>query len=148
MTRKEQNGNETITMCTKFVAMKKEKDKLKKKLSDLNGEYADLEGRIVNAFVARGVQSLRVVGHTIYINRLVTAKSKATDKSEMIEALESSADTAWLVAHTCNTQSLGSWVRDLPVDPRSLLPALPEHVADLIEVSEIISARVRKGGAS
>ena len=65
----------------------------------------------------------------------------------MIEGVEGNDDTAWLGAHTCNTQSLGSWLRDLPVDPRSLLPALPDHVADLIEVSEIISARVRKGGA-
>ena len=133
-------------MCTKFVAMKKEKDERKRQSSEFNAKYADLEGRIVNAFTARGVQSLRVVGHTIYINRLVTAKSKAADKSAMIEALEGDDDTAWLVSHTCNTQSLGSWVRDLPVDPRSLLPPLPDHVADLLEVSSTFSSRCSDGG--
>lgn len=58
-------------------------------------------------------------------------------RSRLIEALSQDPQTEHLVKSTFNHNTLRSWVRnDLPVDPETLMPVVPEHLKGKLAVVE------------
>lgn len=133
------SSSKTTTQLTaEYVECEQKKRELKQTLDALNKHQKEIEGQLIERFEADGVQSLNMNGHTVYLQRFLSA-SVATDQDSAIEAF-----TAYGLADLARTsilsQTLSAWVREQEDQGETI----PEEIAHHIRISEGFKLGCRK----
>jgi len=126
------------------VDLIKKKTLLEEQLRDTKARLDELEPKIVESFQEEGIQSTKLDGYTIYLNRQLWA-GHAGDKQAMCDLLKSMDDNTWnfLVEDNVNVQRLSARVRECEKDDNGM-PILPEQLKEVIKVSEVFKIGARK----
>lgn len=144
-------------LAARFAAAVIEKRDAAKKIDKMSDEIAEMERELIGQFEAEGVQSVKVGGRTIYLNRKLWAGYKFPDgasadekvkcKTAFMDAMKADAEWAWLVNPNYNASQLSSLVREL--EERSEAQDLedipiPEGIKPHLSLSEKFNLGVRK----
>lgn len=133
----------------RFVELTQRKRDLKNELSDINKDLDSLQVDLLKQFEESGMQSARIKGMTVYLNRQIWAGAIDGDQERTIRALKA-AGLADYVAERFNTQSLSAWVREQIAladddDLEDLYDALPPEFRDNVKITEKFELRARRG---
>jgi len=123
----------------RYVELRRERDEVSAQLDRIKDEMRTLEDEIKLDFERTGMESCRVNGMTIYINRQLWASAKDGDHDRLCAAL-AGAGFGDMIKTSVNTQSLSALVREHDAAGDDLPGALKEAV----EVAEVFSVRTRK----
>lgn len=112
---------------------------VKTELGEGDGGPGRVEKAALDWMVENGMQSVRVDGMTLYVNRQLWAGPTDGDYHAACEALKS-AGLGDLVQERFNVQTLSSWVRERDKDGEPL----PAAFAGRIEVAEVFRLGARR----
>ena len=154
------------TLLATYVELAKERESAKAWLKRVEAAKDALEPDVVTYFEEEEKQKDTRRGRTIYIAREVWPKIVADDLEEalppgaskelraevaeraklrLIEALQGDPETEHLVRATYNGQTLRSWIlKDLPEDPETFMPIIPDHLEGKLGAVEKNRAKVLK----
>ncbi len=132
-----------VILCDMAVkAAKREHD-------DAAKERTDAKELMHAGLAEHGVNSVKYHGYTVYINdqpfaSLIASKEDAPEKDEDDDssagdkaaaiAILKAQGLGWMVKETVNVKTLTSWVRELPVDPKTKVPILPPELEKAISI--------------
>lgn len=122
-----------------FIELETRKRELKEELERLEAEKAEIEQSLLKHFEESGIQKVSMNGMTVYLHRQIWASAKEGNKEALCNALKKSP-LKDLVYITYNSNKLSAIVREYESEGKSL----PRSIADLIEVTEQFSIRLRK----
>jgi hypothetical protein len=111
--------------------------KLNRELDKIRKKQAKLEPMILENMGESGVDSMRVEGRTVYIQRLIWGKY--SDRGDAIKALKE-AGLEDLVSEGFNANQLAAYLRELDATNEPL----PPEFRGRIEPNEVFSIRTRK----
>lgn len=132
----------------RMIAIDDERDRLEAEDNKLKSERAALEEQLIKQWQEAGKQRVRLNGRTLYLRRdlYVSAEKDAAGEArtqEVIAALDA-LELDEFVSETYSASRLAAWVREQPVDPKTLLPVLPTPLVGILKVSEKFSLRNTK----
>ena len=144
-----------MKQASEFVALADEKADLEQRLKKIKGRIAKIEPDLIEWLIENECRTISINGRTVYLHRQMWAGAKADEDPEvasanraaLLDALRSDESTEFLAYDTFNTHTLSAFVRELGVDPETFLPVLPDHLIDLVGVTEKTSVRTRKAEA-
>ena len=103
------------------------------------------EGALIIAQMgAEEVDRLTVAGKTVSISRHIFMNAIGGQSSEFHEAMKK-CGAGELVKPSVNSRTLDSWAKELPRDPDTDLPEIPEELKDLVTVGDVYKLGARKG---
>ncbi len=154
------------TLLAVYIELAKIRDGAKAYLKHVEAAYHGLETNVCEYFDKHEIQKDTRRGRTISISTEKWPKIIAEDlelmlppnaskeakdgvkevaRARLVEALAADPDTEHLVKSTFNSTTLRSWIlSDLPIDPETLLPVIPEHLEGRLGVVEKDRAKVLK----
>lgn len=136
-----------MALLHEYVELIHRKRELESQLRQVKEQLGETEGsgpgamerRALEYFGQNGVQSLKLNGMTLYVNRQLWAHAKDGDFVAGCLALKE-AGLGDFVAERFNVQSLSAWVRERDRNGEPL----PEAFKDRIEVSEVFRLGARR----
>ena len=154
------------TLLAVYVELAKIRDSAKAWLKHVEAAFHTLEPDVCEYFDKHEKQKDTRRGRTISIAHETWPKIIAEDlesmlppdaskeakadvaevaRARLVEALAGDPDTEHLVKSTFNSTTIRSWIlNDLPTDPETLLPVIPEHLEGRLGVVEKDRAKVLK----
>jgi hypothetical protein len=135
-----------MSLLARYAKASKEKRALEEKLKLVEDRLKELDPQVLDHMQRHGITKTTCNGVTIYVARDLwasVAKDDQGDNAAGLDALKAFPATAFMVKDNVNTQTLSSWVRELPANPEGM-PILPAEVASAIKVSETFKVRTRK----
>lgn len=132
--------HEYVRLIARKRELEAELRQVKEELGDTAGyEPGKLERRVIAYFEQNGMQSTRVNGMMISLNRRLWAHAKDGDYPAACQALRD-AGLGEFVQPRFNVQTLSSWVREQDRDGEPLPPAFEGR----IEVAEVFRLGVTR----
>ena len=128
--------SDTVALATYYILLVKECRELDAALKKRKEERDGQELKLLDAFRAEGVQSIKTKEGLAYLRRDLWSSLTAPAEQLQGTCLE------WLLKPSVNTQTLSATVREWERDADDL-PILPEEVKDLIKVTEVFKVGVR-----
>lgn len=130
-------GVET-SLAQAIIKVDAERKELNDKLDALVKQRAELQRDLLALWEQSGTSQVRIDGRLVHLRRDVYAG--IADRSALVAWLEGNG-FADLV--TVNSTTLSSWVREQYAGAPGELPALPDELQPLINVSETFTIRTR-----
>jgi len=140
---------ETKTTKQQYAALLGRRRELQAELAEVERDLGTLEESTLEEMLAEGMQSCRVDGMTLYIERQLWAGRGEHTSREITEALEAAglADMT-----TANWQQLSSYVREQARNAtgkekpsaEEAIAALPDILRNVVSVTEAVKVRGRK----
>lgn len=148
-TRARSNGNTKAMsvgqLANKLVGLDKQKKDAEAALAVVKSQRAEVEQELLEKMAEEGLDQVRAQKHTVYIRREFWPKvlDESPGKQCLIKKLKSHPDTRPFIRESYHTQTLRSWILELPRDDDGL-PILPKRLSDLLGVSDKFSVQTRK----
>lgn len=138
---KDQPATDVIQLARQFATLDQRKKALKEELEHLEGQLADIEGGLLEAFASEGLRKIELddMGIVVHVHKQMWARA-AEDANEALCAALRRHDLGDLVKTTVNTMTLSSYVREQSRDGAEL----PEDIAATIVITDKFSVRTRK----
>lgn len=124
-------------LAREFAALKHERDELEAHLGSVKERMAQIEPVLLDYFASNDMQSLKIGGVNVYVQRQVFAS--APDKPKAVRALRT-AGLKELVSTGFNTNSISALFREMERDGVEPHPALRAA----FKLTEKYSIRARK----
>lgn len=129
----------------KAVSALLEATELDKMLGELSGQVSALKNqmneKLTEQFALSGVQNMSVNGSTVYKHVEKYANAKADCRQQLVAWARANELDDMIVVQP---QRFKSWCRERLEDENGR--GLPEEIADMVEIFEKVSLRVRKAG--
>lgn len=142
-TEEETTRDERIS---RYVALTRAKRQIEAELRKVKDDIAPLEDAIATDFEERRCQSINLDGHTVYLRRDLSVRSKGGDTAAIVDKLRRarlgeligvnwSRIRAW-VKERCYREDIGEWQADIS--------KLPPSLRDVVEVTEFTRVCCKK----
>lgn len=128
-----------------IVRLEDQKTVLEAQLKQVNESLAAVKAEVLTEFEQRGMNSVKVNGHTVYLWHTVRGKCQG-DRARAAELLEVYAPG--LVQKTFNLNTFSAWARELgdkDADADELAAAMPEPLRAVFALEDVFDVRVTKG---
>lgn len=128
-----------------IVRLEDQKTVLEAQLKQVNENLASVKADVLTEFEQRGMNSVKVNGHTVYLWHTVRAKCQG-DREQAAALLEVYAPG--LVQKMFNLNTVSAWVRELgekDANADELTAALPAALAGVFALDDVFDVRVTKG---
>lgn len=141
-------GNVSENPLQEFLELTKRKREIKAELDMVESDLKTLNQRVIEYLDGQGVDSVRVGGRTVYVNRMIYASFAGVDPAVYIPALEAAGMGA-LVQPKVDGQRLSAAVREFDngqdrLSPEEIQARLPESLRGLVKISEVFTPRVKQ----
>lgn len=143
-------------LIREFVAKEKRKGELEDELKALKQDLDELSELILPEMVDEGMQSTKIDGRTVYLQRDIFAGAIEGDRAAVVDALQK-ANLGHLVKENYNDQTLKAYAREIAqeaeesckvdgrlFDEQAVQGALPEPLRAVLKVCFVHRLRSRK----
>ena len=127
------------------VRLEDQKAALEAQLKQVNESLAAVKAEVLTEFESRGMNSVKVNGHVVYLWHTVRTKCQG-DREQAAALLEVYAPG--LVQKMFNLNTVSAWVRELgekDANADELTAALPTALARAFTLDDVFDVRVTKG---
>jgi len=129
-----------------YIALTVKKRKIEAELRAVKDDIAPLESWIADDFAQRRCQSINLDGHTVYLRRDLSVKSKGGDTAAIVDKLRRARlgeligvnwprIKAW-VKERCYREDIGEW--------QANTSKLPPSLRDVVDVEEYVRVCCKK----
>lgn len=141
----------TETLATLFANLDRRRKVMEGLAEEMKKHAGQVEAELLPRFRNSGVQSVKVSGTTVYVERTLWGGAKDGNMPGLCEALKEMGLDA-MVKEGVNAQTFSAYIREqeqalskTPLPPEELIPKLPEVLQGVVNVSEVFKIRARKG---
>lgn len=128
-----------------YVALRRRVKELESQIKGVKEEADQLEQQLLEAFASESVDRITVDGQTVYLRtQRFGALQEGATKDDVVDALESDQHSRGLVSKGFNWNSVHAHVRELVGEDGN--DPLPDHLRDVLKVTEVFSLRTVKSG--
>jgi hypothetical protein len=119
-------------LIDRYVVLTEEKKDVQDLLAEVVNEYEKAEMALITSLHESGlVEATTTSGHTLCLNPQTCADS-VSGVDDLIAALKTHPDAAWLVRETVHMETLSAWVRE-----KLSAGGLPESLRPHIRLNEV-----------
>lgn len=141
----------TETLGRLFAVLDKARKTFEALGTSAGEDSAKVESELLPRMRESGMQSMKVAGTTVYVERKLWGSAKDGNAPLLCAALKEMGHGD-MVKEGVNGQTFSAYIREIedslskvPLSPEELIPKLPELLQPVVHVSEVFKIRARKG---
>lgn len=141
----------TETLGRLFAVLDKARKTFEALGTSAGEDSAKVESELLPRMRESGMQSMKVAGTTVYVERKLWGSAKDGNAPLLCAALKEMGHGD-MVKEGVNGQTFSAYIREIeeqvsktPLSPNDLIPKLPELLQPVVQIAEVFKIRARKG---